>query len=278
MNNRISICILLCLAILASGLAAAQGTYGTKVRAGAPDVGLPLSSFAAIGLPASQAAAWISYWDIGSNPGLYDDQDVAYLQFGSTNFPPALRVVRANNIRLTGWGIYPSGSYVKPEDSDIGQQLMVQPPQPGLPSGIQAAFYYMNVAGGAGYDLDDPIYLKVQSLPVPPVPAITGTNDIRITANAGFPAGSRVSLNDADAGKALTLFMGPIPPAGGPFPTAVAAPIAQLAFFNANGNIAPSPPWPANSPIFDDGDVVYFDINPSGAANPVVSPNDVRLY
>jgi hypothetical protein len=44
-NYRISICILLCLAILASGQTAAQQTYGTKVNAGDPDVGLSLSQF-----------------------------------------------------------------------------------------------------------------------------------------------------------------------------------------------------------------------------------------
>jgi hypothetical protein len=269
-SSSIPICILLCLAILASGQAAAQGTYGTKVQAGDPDVGLPLSGFAGIGLPL-QNAAFISYWDIGSNPGLYDDQDVAYLQFGSTNVPPALRVVRANNIRLTGWGVYPAGSYVKPGDSDIGQQLMVVPPQPPLPSAGQTAFYYMNVAGGAGYDLGDPVYLKAQS---PPVPVITGTNDIRITANAGFPAGSRVSLNDADAGKALTPFMGPIPAAGGAFATAPVVSIATLMFFNANGNILGAPP---GSAIFDDGDVVYFHVG-VGGPGAAVSPNDIRLY
>jgi hypothetical protein len=48
-NNRISICVLLCLAIFASGQAAAQGTFGTKVNAGDPDVGLLPSTFALIG-------------------------------------------------------------------------------------------------------------------------------------------------------------------------------------------------------------------------------------
>jgi hypothetical protein len=89
-NNRLSIYILLCLAILACGQAAAQGTYGTKVNAGDPDVGLPLSQFAPIGALA-QNTFWISYWDLNAN-GLYDAQDVPYLQFGSINFP-GLRIV-----------------------------------------------------------------------------------------------------------------------------------------------------------------------------------------
>jgi len=252
-NYRISICILLCLAILASGQAAAQ-QYGTKVQAGDPDVGLPLSLFAA-----PQAVSAVFYWDIGSTPGFYDDKDVAYLKFG-LGFPPQ---VQSNSIRLTGWGIYPAGSYVKPGDTDIGQSLVMPPPL--LPSLGQTGFRYMDATGGAGYDLGDPVYLKV-GVGLFLVPT-TGTNDIRITPNAGFPAGSKVSLNDPDAAKPLTPFMAV--PAIGLFATAPRTPIAQLAFFNANGNTNA-----LGFPIYDEGDVVYFDVNPVG----VVSPNDIRLY
>ena len=80
MKYKISICILLCLTIIASGQAAAQQTFGTKVNAGDPDVGLPLSAFSPIGGTGGgttfQNNAYLSYWDIGSTPGLYDDQDV----------------------------------------------------------------------------------------------------------------------------------------------------------------------------------------------------------
>jgi hypothetical protein len=278
-NNRITICILLCLAMLACSQAAAQGTFGTKVNAGDPDVGLPLSPFALIGAPSAiQFFAWVSYWDINAN-GLYDDQDVPYLQFGSVN-AAGQRFVRANNIRLAEWGSYPAGSYVKPSDSDIGQPLgVIALTLPVLPSSIpapnQVSFYYMDVSGGAGYDLGDPVYLKALSPGSGLLNPITaGTNDIRITANAGFPAGSRVSLNDPDAGKTLTLFKA-IPPGGvgGPFPAIGFTPIAQLMFFNTNGNVL-NPP--ASSPIFDDGDVVYFHVGLFAA--PVVSPNDIRLY
>jgi hypothetical protein len=276
-NNRLSIYILLCLAILASGQAAAQGTYGTKVTAGDPDVGLPLSNFAAIGGPgAIQANAYVSYWDINAN-GLYDDQDVPYLQFGSLNFP-GLRFVRANNIRLTEWGSYPAGSYVKPSDTDMGQPLGVTPiTLPNLPSSAstppQVGFYYMDVSGGPGYDLGDPVYLK--ALSPTSTPPTAGTNDIRITANAGFPAGSRVSLSDPDAGRTLTLFrIVLVNPAGGPTPAGIQFPIARLAFFNANGNTNQF-----GAAIYDDGDVVYFDVNPgTWPLNPIVSPNDIRLY
>jgi hypothetical protein len=174
-NNRQSIYILLCLAIFASGQAAAQGTYGMKVNAGDPDIGLPLSDFAPIpvlvpGVAYQQNQFWISYWDLNAN-GLYDAQDVPYLQFGSTNFfPPAQRIVRANNIRLAGWANYPAGSYVKASDPDIGQQLNTWPPlAKSLPSAPEAGFYYLDVVGTAGYDLDDPVYLKVLSAPNAPI-------------------------------------------------------------------------------------------------------------
>jgi len=275
---RISICILLCLAILASGQAAAQGTYGTKVQAGDPDVGLPLSTFAPlvppIPLPQSQFNAYVSYWDLNSN-NVYDAQDVAYLQFGSSN-APFQSFVQANNIRLTGWGIYPAGSYVKAIDSDMSKPLILQPPALPSSASTTVSFYYLDATAGAGYDLGDPVYLKVQS----PGPAINGvgTNDIRITANAGFPAGSIVSLNDPDAARPLTLFkLIPIPfliqAQGGPFVASARLPVAQLAFFNANGNTDV-----IGTPIYDDGDVVYFDIAPGAVATPIVSPNDIRLF
>jgi hypothetical protein len=315
MKSIISICILLCLTILASGMASAQGewptsvpaadqgaslasglatgqaaslaacpqygqaaaegTYGTKVMAGDSDIGHPLSQFAAIPGPnpaaTAQNFAFVSYWDIGATPAIYDDQDVVYLQFGSV-FAGPNRIVRTNNIRLTGWGNYPAGSYVSPGDLDLGQQVL--PWGLSLPTIFSSAgatgFHYMNVVGGVGYDIGDPVYLKtVASVP----PAFTNTNDIRITANAGFPAGSRVSLSDSDAARPLLPF-DLVPPwtgAGGPQSqiTAVGLPIARLSFYNANGNILA-----LSAAIYDTGDLVYFDVNPIG----IVSPNDVRLY
>jgi hypothetical protein len=197
---------------------------------------------------------------------MYDDKDVAYLRFGTA----APAQVQANNIRLTGWGTYPAGSYVKPGDSDIGQAL-IMPPVPLLPSLGSTGFYYMDLTGGAGYDMGDPVYLKVQ-VPIAPT---TGTNDIRITSSPGFSAGSRVSLIDPDANKPLSPFKAITGPAGAGGPTLASWPqiFARFAFFNANGNTDP-----LGAPIYDEGDVVYFDINPGGPGTSIVSPNDIRLF
>ena len=277
--------ILLCLLFFTSCLAAAQpGTFGTKINSGDPDVGLPLSGFAPIGgvVPGgatTQLNAYISYWDVGATPGIFDDQDVIYLQFGSAAAGPQ-RIVRANNIRLTGWGPFSAGSYVHQGDSDLGQQLLpwgpIATPPDNFASGISTGFWYMNVGGSVGYDIGDPVYLKTAANAFFP-PASTNTNDVRITENGAFLPGSRVSLSDPDAALPLIPFewLLPGPPytsVGGPQPQGpgpITRPIARLSFYNANGNV-----MGASNAIYDDGDVVYFDVNPIGT----VSPNDVRLF
>jgi hypothetical protein len=147
------------LTILSVGQCVAE--FGTKVQAGDPDVGLPLSPFSAVGGTGggvtTQAFAFVSYWDIGSTPGIYDDKDPVYLQFGSAP-GTAARIAREGNVRLTDCGPYSAGSKVKAGDSDIGQQLLPWAPAV-FASGIATGFYYMNVVGGGGYSLGDPIFI-----------------------------------------------------------------------------------------------------------------------
>ena len=126
----------------------------------------------------------------------------------------------------------------------------------------------MDVAGGPGYDLGDPVYLKLG-----PNPLITSTDDIRITSFAGFPAGSKVSLGDPDAARPIVALWAapPLPVAGQPKAAAPRSPVARLAFFNANGNVNA-----AGAPIYDGDDPVYLSTAVGPGTHPVV-PNDIRL-
>jgi hypothetical protein len=283
MNCRIL--IVLFLAILLSGMASAQ--LGTKVRDGDMDMGTPLVDFAPIGaisgLPVGGTAqndAYLSYWDIGITPGVYDPADIVYLQFGSAFFPPASRIVRENNIRLNDWSGHPAGSTVQPVDGDIGQHLLpivdlfggaVTSP---FPAGAATGFYFMDMTGD-GFSLDDPVYLKSGA----PGLAV-GQNDIRIAQFPGTLPGTRVNLADPDAGLPLDPFdlgnpgigvgFGVIPPTGGPAATGPGIyPVAKLSFFNQNGNVDSG----TGAPIYDAQDQVYFDIMPLNVA----SVGDVRL-
>jgi hypothetical protein len=266
MNKKYICAIFLCLAVLSIGPASA--IYGAKVPSGgatSPAVGAPLSAFSPIGI-GPQSAFRVAYWDIGTTAGLYDAADVAYLQFGGPAVGPG-KIVKENDIRLTPWAGgpgYAAGSAVAAGDLDIGMHLMPFPP---LPAGVTAGFFYLEVDGAPGYSLGDPVYVKTQS--TTPMLNGLGTNDIRITGWGPFAAGSLVVITNPDAGKALTPFKAFGAPALGIGTTAPAVPIGQLAFYNANGNVNG-----AGLPIYDGGDLVYFDVAPLG----VVSPNDIELF
>jgi hypothetical protein len=273
--NKMFICVIfLCLAVLAIGPAGA--VYGAKVVppfGGALPIGTPLVPFnPALG----QNAFRISYWD-QNGPG-YDASDAVYLQFEGPALG-ALKTVKIGDIRLTGndpYLIYAPGSIVAAADLDIGMHLQ---PLPALPAGVAAGFYFLDLDGVTGYGLNDPVYLKTQSAGVG-----LGNNDIRIT---GFPLpvpgpgtgpGTITTVLAADALIPLTPFKGwgagGIPALGLGFTTAAPAlPIAQLAFYNANGNVDG-----AGNPIYDVDpalpDLVYLDVAPLG----VVSANDIELF
>jgi hypothetical protein len=250
--------------------AASAQSFGTKVKMGDPDLGIPLSTLGnATGFP-FQNSVYVAYWDIGATPGLYDNEDVVYLQLGSV-LGPVNKIVRVNNLRLTQWNNYTPGSKVKDVDPDIGQQVMPTPTNfPTLVTG----FTYMDIGGVTpGYDLEDPIYLKV-SIPLFP-PWVTGSNDIRIAPVGNYPAVSKISNNDFDTNRPLSPFTNPASAAGGPIipnPPGIGS-IAQIAFFNADGNTLPTGGGSTN-PIYDYPDYVYLDIPPLI----VVSVNDVRLW
>ena len=226
-------------------------TFGTKVMSDDRDVGRPLEAFATLSAP-SQAPANIMYWDIGPTPGIFDEGDVLYLQFGGAPFN-----ARTNDIRLTPFGIYPAGSKVTAANHDINVPLTAfLAPNPRI--------VYVDEGGAIGnYDLGDPVYIKT-----------TGglrirTGDVRLTSSTNGVAGSKVLDSDPDNG-ALSVVLHPNPPTFNlPWGTT-----CQIRFYNANGN-AFSPP-PSDEPIYDFPDDVYLDMIVGGGHGHVM-PNDIRL-
>ncbi len=233
--------------ILLVGVASSQ--FGSKVDNVSPDLGLPLVDFGG-----SQVPIDIGYWDIGPNPGIFDDGDMVYLHFGST----VPTTINANDIRLTSGLSYPAGSKVSPSGVDLGQPLKPLPAPP-----LVAGIYFMDLGGSSpGYDFGDPIYLKTL-LPA----GLTVTNDVRLSVVDTLTAGSKVLNHEIDHNKQIIpMIVGfPIMPPIWP------GNMATIRFYNANGNTM------NGIPIYDYGDPVYIDVPFSPLSPGVVSVNDVRL-
>jgi len=236
-----------CLMVFLGSALASEYAYGTKVLPGDSDVGRPTLPFAV-----PQAPMYISYWDIGSVPGFFDADDIAYLHFG--NPPPGimggatLAVVRANDIRLTPFGNLPAGSKVTPQDNDIGMQL-----HQALPGGNQIG--WLDLYGTVGiYDLQDPVIVNIL---LPPIPSPTSLNDIRLTESEGLPAGTKIRNSDPDLGRPNAILAVAANPIFGPG-------LAHFRFFDVNGN-----------GLYDYPDDVYLHI--PVPAQTAVSVNDVRI-
>ena len=245
-----------CLMLFLGSALASPYAFGTKVLSGDIDFGSPLRSYA---LPNPAPDFSICYWETGVVNG-YDDTDVVYLHQG-----PVVGVVRANDVRLTPFGNLPAGSKVTPQDNDIGMSpLFVIPPIPGS---LAASIGWVNLYGGPGHDLNDPVYLHQGAVvPNPPV-RLTTTNDVRLTAIGGKEAGTKVGDLDPD----LPLNFA-IPVAGSPnpivtFPLGVQfppSPAAAIRYVDINGNNQ-----------YDYPDDVYLETGvPLSTA---VRVNDVRL-
>jgi hypothetical protein len=141
----------------------------------------------------------------------------------------------------------------------------------------KAGIYYMNLFGSTpGYDLEDPVYVLLRG-PVP-LPLTTMTNDLRIChikIKDVLLAGEKVRDFDEDHFKPLVL-----PPLLVQGPGGLAANLANLRFYNANGNYRPIP---ALVPTYDDPDDVYIDmVNVPPIPAPfnlrgIVTVNDLRL-
>lgn len=213
------------------GLAgASEYAFGTKVLPGDSDIGRPLFS-----LPAGTTVA---FWDTGVVPG-YDDTDVVYL----VTPPVASLTVKANDVRLTHFGMLPPGSKVTPIDNDIGMPLTLFPPG--------SSICYLDLFGSQAYDLGDPVYIHRGSA------FVTLVNDIRLNVTSGFGLmpGTKLCDFEPDLNKVIAAALVPLPKAPG----------SSLAFFDVNGN-----------GVYDYWDDVYMNV-PAGAPGGAVAVNNVRL-
>jgi len=239
----------LILIVMGSGLSgASEYAFGTKVMPGESDIGRQLNDFFS---PA--VGATVMMWDIGPNPGFYDQEDVLYLV---QNPPPT--TTTANTIRLTPFEDCPAGSKVTPKDKDIGMPLGPIPNGPG-------AFIILDLYSTSAppdavlsqYDIDDPVYWHR-------IGGTTRTNDVRlstISENYGLVAGTKLNNFDPDHFKPIRLL--------DVWQTLPAPAPSWLKYYDANGN-----------GIYDYPDDVYLvrPIPPPGpAALQQVTVNSVRL-
>ncbi len=234
--------------ILILGVAgASQYPFGTKVSSIDTDFGSPLRFYMAPNPPGGFA---IGYWETNAVLG-YDDTDVVYLHQGFLTSG-----VLANDVRLTPFGLYPSGSKVTPFDNDIGQPLS------GLPG--TATIVWVNLYASPGFDFDDPAYIHAGTVPPD---TQTATYDIRLTNVDQKVQGSKLSNLDPDLPKT---FVAPPGPAGSPNPITSTTPGGIIAaaptvrYVDINGNNQ-----------YDYPDDVYLCVGAPLAF--VVRANDVRL-
>jgi hypothetical protein len=244
--------------ILCSALAS-EYPFGTKVLPTDSDFGRPLRVYA---LPNPPVTFSIGYWETNVVAG-YDDTDVVYLHQG-----PAIGVggiVTANDVRLTPFGYLPAGSKVTPQDNDIGMLLGLLPWVP--PGGVPASIGYINLYGGPGNDLDDPVYIH-QATVAAGIPLIT--NDVRLTAIGGNGPGTKVGNLDPDMSSVFALFTATSPNPITILPTpgylAPAGPASPIRYVDINGNFQ-----------YDYPDDVYLLPRLPRVATESVSVNDIRL-
>lgn len=114
---------------------ASDYAFGTKVSSQDNDLGRPLKNM--------PDGTIISFWDIGTNLGIYDAGDVVYLD------TPPIGIVNANDIRLTPLGDHRAGTKVRPNDEDMNAPLKPLP----------AEIRFLNLNGSQSYEIHDPLYI-----------------------------------------------------------------------------------------------------------------------
>jgi hypothetical protein len=184
--------------------------YGTKVTSVDSDFGAPLNAYAP---PNPGFHFSIGYWETGVVNG-YDDTDVVYLHQGPVG--AGATGVLANDVRLTPFMSLPAGTKVTSQDNDIGMPLVQLPPGPGA-----GTIGWVNLYGGPGNDLNDPVYIHAG--PIGPA-TTTATNDVRLTAVGANQPGSKVGNLDPDLPKVFAI----PPPLGSPNPITTTGPTGQI--------------------------------------------------
>jgi hypothetical protein len=248
--------------ILVLGISgASEYAFGTKVLSGDADVGRPLNDLYNPTSTSPGVGAAVMMWDLGPNPGFYDQNDVLYLV---RNTVPLPATTTSNTIRLTPFESYPAGSKVASDDEDIGMPLSAIP---GFPPFFTAGlFVILDLYDTSAfptpflqqYDLGDPVYWHR-------VGSTTGTNDVRlsdVSASYGLVPGTKLNNFDLDHFK-------PIRPED-VWQALPSPPTSWLKYYDANGNS-----------IYDYPDDVYLVRPvPSGSASPAamqVTVNSLRL-
>lgn len=129
--------ILLIISIIlpASASEASEYAFGSKVLPQDRDLGSVLKNM--------PDGTMVSFWDIGTNVGIYDGDDVVYLD------TPPVGIVNANDLRLVPFKGFMAGSKVVPDDKDMNSPL--------LP--LSAEMRFLNTNSDQSYDLNDPVYL-----------------------------------------------------------------------------------------------------------------------
>lgn len=246
--------ILALIMMLSLGVSGAYD-FGSKVVAGDDDVSLYLDDFATAGAPI------ICERDLTGTPAAFSPGDMLYLD-GDQN-----AIISLNDVRLMPFQNFPAGSQVAAGDVDIGNAYVV---------GFGYRIKWANIMGIAGqYDLGDAVYVDTTNT------AVVSNGDIRLTAINGLAAGTLVEdfHPDAGLGAIAASLIGATP--GAVYTTPCTnGPLAQLRFYNANGNFIPG----TATPVYDTGDGIYLDISgmrglplPASIRYGTNVPNNVRL-
>jgi hypothetical protein len=240
LSRTLNRCILTIL-ILTLSLNGSVAQFGSKVVSSDVDVGRLLYSF-------PQGEPSLKYWDVSGNG--YTGDDVVYLDIMSSG------VVDAYDIRLTAFNAHPAGSKVMTGDNDITSPLKDMP-------GLNCGIYFLDLYGGPGYDLMDPVYILAYA---DPFSTRTRVNDIRLSRVWGLAPGTRVLDFHPDHDKMGIAMIEP-------FTALPSGTMATIRFYNRNGN---EDVW--GNPIYDAEDDVYLDTSlPDINSFGFVVPNNLRL-